>query len=241
MTDETWTQPGRKPTTTIREIELTPVPGFLMLAIGLGGLLFSALLFIGGAAAGSGPAALLGVVVFVVSVFILAGLIVVNPNEAKVLQLFGDYCGTVRVAGLRWANPFYSKRTVSQRVRNFESEHLKVNDHSGNPIEIAAIVVWKVVDTAEAIFHVENYDNFVRVQSESALRNLAMSYPYDCRTATARSRCGAIPPRPPSTSRSRSRSGWRRPAWRCSMPASATWPMRPRSPTPCFSASRPAP
>jgi regulator of protease activity HflC (stomatin/prohibitin superfamily) len=80
---------------------------------------------------------------------------------------------------LRWANPFYTKRAVSLRVRNFEGEHLKVNDHSGNPIEIAAVVVWKVVDSAEALFQVDNYDHFVHIQSEAALRNLAMSYPYD--------------------------------------------------------------
>src|SRR4029079_18742495 len=109
----------------------------------------------------------------------LGGLFVVNPNEGRVLQLFGDYRGTVRVPGLRWANPFYSKRAISQRVRNFESSHLKVNDTDGNPIEIAAVVVWKVVDTAEACFEVDNYENYVKVQSEAAVRNLATRYPYD--------------------------------------------------------------
>jgi regulator of protease activity HflC (stomatin/prohibitin superfamily) len=109
----------------------------------------------------------------------LAGLFVVNPNEAKVLQLFGHYTGTVKVAGLRWANPFYSKRRISLRIRNFESQHLKVNDLEGNPIELAAVVVWRVVETAEACFEVDNYENYVHVQSESALRNLATSYPYD--------------------------------------------------------------
>jgi regulator of protease activity HflC (stomatin/prohibitin superfamily) len=109
----------------------------------------------------------------------LAGFFVVNPNEARVLQFFGSYVGTVKDAGLRWACPFYSKRTISLRVNNFESQKLKVNDHSGNPIEIAAVVVWKVADTAEACFHVEHYTNFVHVQSESALRNLASRYPYD--------------------------------------------------------------
>jgi regulator of protease activity HflC (stomatin/prohibitin superfamily) len=111
--------------------------------------------------------------------FLLAGLFVVNPNEGKVLQLFGKYAGTARVPGLRWANPFYSKRRVSLRVRNFESAHLKVNDADANPIEIAAVVVWKVVDTAEAVFEVDDYENYVHVQSEAALRNLATSYAYD--------------------------------------------------------------
>jgi len=107
------------------------------------------------------------------------GLFVVNPNEAKVLQLFGKYVGTARQQGLRFANPFYTKRRASLRVRNFESARLKVNDLDGNPIEIAAVVVWKVVDTAEAIFEVDDYENYVHVQSESALRNMATSYPYD--------------------------------------------------------------
>ncbi len=109
----------------------------------------------------------------------LAGLFIVNPNEAKVLQLFGRYVGTVKVQGFRWANPFYSKRRISLRIRNFESGRLKVNDIEGNPIEIAAVIVWRVVETAEASFEVDNYENFVHVQSESALRNLATSYPYD--------------------------------------------------------------
>ena len=119
------------------------------------------------------------VLVFLVSVFLLAGLFVVNPNEARVLQLFGDYVGSTKTAGLRWANPFYTKKRVSQRVRNFESGKLKVNDNEGNPIEIASVVVWRVVDTAEAIFEVDDYNNYVKVQTESALRNLASSYTYD--------------------------------------------------------------
>jgi regulator of protease activity HflC (stomatin/prohibitin superfamily) len=112
-------------------------------------------------------------------VFLMAGVFVVNPNEGKVLQFFGDYAGTVKAPGLRWANPFYTKKSVSQRVRNFESAKLKVNDNEGNPIEIAAVVVWKVIDTAEAVFEVDDYNNYVKVQSESALRNLATSYTYD--------------------------------------------------------------
>jgi len=95
-----------------------------------------------------------------------------------VLQLFGDYIGTTKTAGLRWANPFYSKKAVSVRTRNFETGKLKVNDKAGNPIEIAAVVVWRVVDTAEALFNVDDYINFVHVQSESALRNLATHFAY---------------------------------------------------------------
>ncbi|HSG98251.1 MAG TPA: SPFH domain-containing protein, partial [Woeseiaceae bacterium] len=108
-----------------------------------------------------------------------AGLFMVHPNEAKVLQLFGKYVGTCHDPGLRWANPFYSKTSVSVRVRNFESGKLKVNDANGSPIEIAAVVVWKVFDTAEALFEVDDYVNFVEIQSEAALRNLGTTYPYE--------------------------------------------------------------
>ncbi len=108
-----------------------------------------------------------------------AGFMMVHPNEAKVLQLFGKYVGTVRDPGLRWANPFYTKVAVSTRVRNFESSQLKVNDANGSPIEIAAVVVWKVFDTAEALFEVDDYSDFVQIQSESALRNLGTTYPYE--------------------------------------------------------------
>jgi regulator of protease activity HflC (stomatin/prohibitin superfamily) len=116
---------------------------------------------------------------FLVFSFCLGGLFVVNPNESKVLQLFGDYRGTVKTPGLRWANPFYTKRSISVRVRNFESARLKVNDADGNPIEIAAVVVWRVVDSAEACFEVDDYENYVKVQSEAAVRSLATRYPYD--------------------------------------------------------------
>src|SRR5688572_25444402 len=122
--------------------------------------------------------------VLVLGLFLLTGLIVVNPNEAKVLQFFGRYAGTVKQPGLRWANPLYSKKRISQRIRNFESSHLKVNDIDGNPIEIAAVVVWRVVDTAEAVFEVDDYNNYVKVQTEAALRNLATSYPYDAHDET---------------------------------------------------------
>jgi regulator of protease activity HflC (stomatin/prohibitin superfamily) len=119
---------------------------------------------------------------FVVEIIMLGGLLVVNPNEAQVLQLFGTYIGTIREQGFRWVNPFTSKRRISLRVRNFETSKLKVNDLDGNPIEIAAVVVWQVVDTAEAVFQVDSYENFVQVQSESALRTMATSYSYDSHT-----------------------------------------------------------
>jgi regulator of protease activity HflC (stomatin/prohibitin superfamily) len=108
-----------------------------------------------------------------------AGFFMVHPNEAKVLQLFGKYSGTVHEPGLKWANPFYSKTAVSTRVRNFESGKLKVNDSQGSPIEIAAVVVWKVFDTAEALFEVDDFEEFVQIQSESALRNLSTTFPYE--------------------------------------------------------------
>ena len=111
--------------------------------------------------------------------FLNKGFFQVQPNQGKVLQLFGRYTGTVRHEGLRWTNPFYAKHGISLRVRNFESGKLKVNDSDGNPIDVAAVVVWQVVDTAEAVFCVDDYENFVQIQSESALRQMVQSYPYD--------------------------------------------------------------
>jgi regulator of protease activity HflC (stomatin/prohibitin superfamily) len=116
-------------------------------------------------------------------VFVLwFGLFIVNPNEAKVLQFFGDYAGTVHDPGLQFANPLLTKKKISVRVRNFETGKLKVNDKRGTPIEIAAVVVWKVVDTAEALFEVDNYEDYIHVQSESAVRGMATNYPYDTYT-----------------------------------------------------------
>lgn len=112
------------------------------------------------------------------------GFYMVQPNQSAVLQLFGRYVGTDFSNGLRWANPFFSKQKVSLRVRNFESSKLKVNDHAGNPVDIAAVVVWKVVDSAEAVFEVEDYENFVTIQSEAAIRYLASSYPYEAELAS---------------------------------------------------------
>jgi len=122
---------------------------------------------------------ILAVLMIGAGVFGLIGLFTVQPNEAKALLLFGDYKGTVHEPGLRWANPLLAKRKVSVRTRNFETGKLKVNDSGGNPIEIGAVVVWRVHDTAEALFNVDDYRDFVRVQSEAAVRNLATHYPYD--------------------------------------------------------------
>ena len=117
--------------------------------------------------------------VLAIEVACTLGFIVVDPNESQVVLLFGNYMGTIKEAGFWWMNPLCTKRRVSLRVRNFETPKLKVNDNHGNPIEIAAVVVWQVVETAEAIFNVDDYENFVHVQSEAALRNLTTSYPYD--------------------------------------------------------------
>jgi regulator of protease activity HflC (stomatin/prohibitin superfamily) len=163
----------------IRERENAALPG-LPILIGVVMLIVGSIYgFIQGARSESGPIMIGSVLVFLVAIIVGVGLFVVNPNEGKVLQFFGSYAGTVKRPGLRWANPLYTKKRISQRIRNFESAHLKVNDNEGNPIEIAAVVVWRVVDTAEAVFEVDDYNNYVRVQSEAALRNLATSYTYD--------------------------------------------------------------
>jgi regulator of protease activity HflC (stomatin/prohibitin superfamily) len=163
----------------LHEIPRRPLNGIPLLVllplatIGLGWLTVS--LFRAGQL-GLGSAALLAMLILVV---LHVGFFMIAPNEAKVLQLFGAYVGTARDAGLRWANPFYTKRRVSVRVRNFETGKLKVNDVRGNPIEIGAIVVWRVVDSAHAVFRVDDYENFVHIQSEAALRSLASGYAYD--------------------------------------------------------------
>jgi len=127
--------------------------------------------------------AVLHMIGLVITLICYKGFFMVHPNQAKVLQLFGTYVGSVRQTGLRWANPLYAKEPISLRVRNFESGIMKVNDSSGNPVDIAAVVVWKVVDSAEAVFEVDDYRSFVKIQSEAALRNLATSYPYEAHEA----------------------------------------------------------
>lgn len=163
----------------IQEIHRKCASGYLALVI-LPALTFlNGWSFYLGVLAESPTRIVVAVLCFVILLICFKGFFMVHPNQAKVLQLFGSYVGSVRETGLRWANPFYAKEAVSLRVRNFESEVLKVNDSSGNPIKIAAVVVWKVVDSAEAIFEVDDYQSYVHIQSEAALRNLATSYPYE--------------------------------------------------------------
>jgi regulator of protease activity HflC (stomatin/prohibitin superfamily) len=163
----------------IREIQRKAPSGGLTLLVLIGLLAFAVANLVRGANTGNNVQASVSLVAIVVLFFLMAGLFTVQPGQGKVLQLFGSYVGTVRDPGLRWANPFYTKKAVSLRVRNFETTKLKVNDHNSNPIEIGAVVVWQVTDTAEALFEVDNYEEYVRVQSESALRGLANQYPYD--------------------------------------------------------------
>ncbi len=163
-----------------KEQTRTVQSGWLMLGILGAVLILTILILILGVTQNNVfPTVLLVIFGIVADIVGLVGFFVVNPNQARVLQLFGKYVGTVRDPGLRWANPFYTKKAISLRVRNFETERSKVNDTDGNPIEIAAVVVWKVVDTAEAVFEVDDYENYVHVQSEAAVRDLATRYPYD--------------------------------------------------------------
>jgi len=172
------------------------LPGIPLLFVLLGAFVGAGFLFIGGfdhvgrhdEITASGIA---GLICFPILVFLTKGFFQVQPNQGKVMQLFGNYAGTVREAGLRWTNPFLSKRNISLRVRNFNSANLKVNDNDGNPIEIAAVVVWQVVDTAEAVFQVDDYENFLHIQAEAALRQTATSYPYDSHDTGAPSLRGA--------------------------------------------------
>jgi len=177
------------PTPQVREKEAfgaagLPLAGaaFVLVVAGTG-LVGTGIAGLAGGAAISTPVAVgaivLGVVAVIAAGLAGGGLTMVAPGEARVLQFLGRYTGTVRLDGLRWVNPFTTRRKVSTRIRNHETAVMKVNDADGNPIEIAAVVVWKVIDTAEAVFEVDDYNNYVKVQSESALRNLATSYTYD--------------------------------------------------------------
>ena len=163
----------------IRENERKVPSGYLVLVVLLFAEAAVIYAFVQALMAVSVPAIIGSALGIVVVTILWFGFFMVHPNEARVLQLFGAYAGTAREPGLRWANPFYTKQAVSVRVRNFESGKLKVNDSRGSPIEIAAVVVWRVIDTAEAIFEVDDYEQFVTIQSESALRNLTTTYPYE--------------------------------------------------------------
>lgn len=163
----------------IREIKRTVMSGYLMIQMLIAVHLALAFLMVRAIHAQSLALIITAIVATIIVLICWAGLFMVHPNEAKVLQLFGKYVGTARDPGLKWANPFYAKATVSTRIRNFESNQLKINDANGSPIEIAAVVVWKVFDTAESLFEVDDYAGFVQIQSESALRNLGTTYPYE--------------------------------------------------------------
>lgn len=163
----------------IREFERKAIPGVLAVPLLLLGSGAAAALFISAVSQGNDIRGAAGVGLFLVTLVGWFGLFVVQPNQAKVLTLFGRYSGSVKAPGLWWTNPCMTKRVISLRIRNFETAKLKVNDQHSNPIEIGAIVVWQVIDSAEAMFEVENYEDYVRVQSESAVRTLATAYPYD--------------------------------------------------------------
>jgi regulator of protease activity HflC (stomatin/prohibitin superfamily) len=163
----------------MRENPIRSLPGIPVLLVLLAALLAGGFLLLTGASQDAPARAVAGVAVAVVAFFLLFGLYMVEPNQAAVLSLFGKYVGTVKQDGLRWNNPFYGKKKLSLRVRNFESGKLKVNELDGSPIEIAAVIVWQVVDSAEAVYNVDDYESFVHIQSESALRAMATSYPYD--------------------------------------------------------------
>jgi regulator of protease activity HflC (stomatin/prohibitin superfamily) len=163
--------------TSIEERQVTTLPGVPTVVVLLSALGLTGWWFIQTAQRGGNPLPI--VLVGLLLLFCWTGFFIVQPNQAAVLQFFGKFVGVERHSGLRWANPFYTKKTVSLRVRNFESGKLKVNDLEGAPIEIAAVVVWQVHDSAEAVFNVDSYEDFVHVQSEAALRQMATSYPYD--------------------------------------------------------------
>ncbi|WP_405795158.1 SPFH domain-containing protein [Streptomyces sp. NBC_01506] len=171
------------PTPRVREFQASSIGGGLALLLGLLGVAAGIALILAGAtlAATGGKVALivLGVLLEIVACFAMSGLNMVAPGEARVVQLFGRYRGTIRIDGLRWVNPLTSREKISTRVRNHETAVLKVNDAYGNPIELAAVVVWRVEDTAQALFEVDDFLEFVSTQTEAAVRHIAIEYPYD--------------------------------------------------------------
>ena len=172
----------------IRERDRSTLSGWLMLPVLIVGLGLLIWMLILAAQSEPAPITMIGwTLAIALWSFLFAGFFVINPNEAQVLTLFGKYVGSVKRDGFHWANPLFRKRRISLRIHNFESSKIKVNDHEGNPIEIASIVVWRVVETAEAMFEVENYEHYVKVQSEAAVRNLSTQYPYDAYTENQKS------------------------------------------------------
>ena len=165
----------------MKERDAISTSGWLTLVLGLGALAgcVGSLVLLSGNQHQPVPYAATAIVLFLVGVILLAGCVVIGPNEARVLTFFGEYTGSIRTQGLRWVNPLTVKRKVSLRARNVETAKIKVNDVDGNPIEIGAVLVWRVVDTAQAMFDVEDFATYVQIQAEAAVRNLAMHYPYD--------------------------------------------------------------
>lgn len=182
-------EPGTTPETTVdmpdpqvREQPLRGVGGIPALAVGFLSLAVAVGLFFASAAVHGGTRALLitaGVLVAIGALLGLCGLTTIAPGQARVVQLFGHYRGTVRRQGLRWVNPLTDRTRISTRIRNLETQTAKVNDFDGNPIEIAAVVVWQVHDTAQAMFEVDDFEEFVAIQAETAVRHIANNYPYD--------------------------------------------------------------
>ncbi|MEE1741766.1 SPFH domain-containing protein [Streptomyces sp. BE147] len=174
------------PAPQVREVTAHSIPGGIGLLLTVLGVFLGVGLVILGAVLGANghngigiPLLVLGILLVIASFFCMSGVKMVAPGEARVIQLFGRYVGTIRADGLRWINPLTSSRKISTRVRNHETAVLKVNDAYGNPIELAAIVVWKVEDTAQALFEVDDFLEFVATQTEAAVRHIAIEYPYD--------------------------------------------------------------
>ena len=163
----------------MKEHPIRSLPGIPMLLALLVAAVIAAMLFVQGMNDHLWPQFSAAIALGIGCLFALTGFYMVEPNQSVVLSLFGKYVGTVKDNGLRWNNPFFTKKKVSQRVRNFESGKLKVNELDGSPIEIASVIVWQVVDASEAVYNVDDYESFVHIQAESALRAMATSYPYD--------------------------------------------------------------
>jgi regulator of protease activity HflC (stomatin/prohibitin superfamily) len=155
------------------------INGYVMLVVGLVLTAITIALIVIAGNAENAPLTFLSIIMVLATIFVFSGLLIVNPNDSKVMVLLGSYAGTIRNFGFFWANPFYVKRKFSLRARNLSGDKLKVNDSLGNPIEIAAVIVWKVEDTFKAAFEVDDFEHYVVVQSEAAVRHLAQSYPYD--------------------------------------------------------------
>jgi regulator of protease activity HflC (stomatin/prohibitin superfamily) len=162
-----------------QEREIRSADGYLMAAIGVVLILVPVISFVALAGAGGLWGIFLRVLLIGTGVFMLVGLYMLQPNEAAILTLFGKYAGTDRSEGLRWANPLFLKRKISLRARNLNAPTLKVNDKRGNPVEISAVVVWRVADTARAVFDVDDFEHYVKVQAEAAIRHLATQFAYD--------------------------------------------------------------